>query len=173
MSEQLNPIWPVDDIDEWRKQVAENKKAVEAQAKYAEEQKKLIEQTKKEMAEKRRNQEAERQSKIKRERIKRLEEARARIRTKPTKETHGGSMENGLKKTALVDSLIKDNLGSKEDKSGSYAPGAVQTIVDTVLESFPDLDAKALKGLVFSRRAVISKAAQKASEEPAAEPVEA
>lgn len=64
--------------------------------------------------------------------------------------------EKKVTKTGLIDSLISADL------EGSYAEGAVDAISGQVLVSFPELEAKRVKSLIFSRRAVLKAAAAKA-----------
>lgn len=74
-------------------------------------------------------------------------------------------------KTGMIDRLLKANLGNKEEGTGSYAKGAATTIAQEVLDASnagsldksETLELKALKGLVFSRRAIVGKASREAA----------
>lgn len=59
--------------------------------------------------------------------------------------------------TGLIDSLILANLGSKDDHSGSYEKGTAAKIAAVVQIAYPERELKVLKGLFYSRRAVVSK----------------
>lgn len=61
--------------------------------------------------------------------------------------------ERPLKKTGLIDALLNADL------AGSYGEGAVDGIAQQVMSQFEGLDLKKVRGLIFSRRAVLKKAA--------------
>lgn len=63
--------------------------------------------------------------------------------------------ERPLKKTGLIDSLLSADLES------AYGEGAVDAIASQVVARFEGLDMKKVRGLIFSRRAVLKAQAAK------------
>lgn len=61
--------------------------------------------------------------------------------------------ERAPSKTGTIDALLSADL------AGSYNEGAVDTIAGSVMAQFEGLDLKKVRGLIFSRRAVLKRAA--------------
>lgn len=79
--------------------------------------------------------------------------------------------ENKKSMTGLIDSLIKADLGNKDEHTGSYAPKTARRVAELVQIDFPEREIKVLMGLFYSRRAVVSKkVAEKAAKELEAVP---
>lgn len=162
------PIWPVEDLDKWKLDLChclaqtEEGDRVEKQAKL--DQVKSAEKDakrKKDIEQKRRDQKADRMRTIRERRglgLLQINYGGNTIMAKKNSTETKEVKEKVLTKTGYLDQLIAANL------EGSYGEGAKETIVTQVLERFPDLDAKRVSGLFFSRRAVLKAQAAKLSE---------
>lgn len=141
------PVWPIEDFTKWLMDLCHNEAHTEEFERNVAISKKEKEEYNKLQAERRKVQTKGRDQKMLQMSI-----------IRAVKPLGGGNMaKNKLSKTGVLDGLIKADL------EGSYKDGAKDEIVAKVLEQFPDLEAKALTGLFYSRRAVINKAAKDAS----------
>lgn len=158
------PMWPVTDLEAWKMEVCRTEAFTEYCDRNVEEMHKDIEKRLKKEAERKKNIENKRRD----QKVKPVSTIRdsklgllninaggIRIMARKNKtETQETAPETKpLKKTALIDQLLGANL------EGSYLDGAVDSIATQVVAAFPELDAKRVRGLIFSRRAVLKKAA--------------
>lgn len=160
-SDEPNFLWPVDDNFDLAKWKAEREVLRKNLAEYEE---KVVEAKKAKAAREAAKEERKAKALAKRDQPTKLKSIINTkkddiIRTKVS-EREVVPMADNLKKTALVDSLLKANLGSKDDHTGAYAAGAVDLVADQVLVEFPDLDRKMIKGLIYSRRSILAKVAR-------------
>jgi hypothetical protein len=161
------PVWPVTSMEEWLIDLCHSEafsEAVERQAK--QHQKDLVksaeitEKRKKDLEQKRRDRVAIRMRTMREAKERRLGLLQLNYGgiTNMAKKNTTSTAEVAAKaptKTGLLDSLIGADL------EGSYAEGAKETIVAQVIAQFPDLEAKRVSGLFFSRRAVLKAQAAK------------
>lgn len=160
------PIWPITSLEEWRLDVC----LAEAFTEYCE---RNVTECKKERAindladEKRAVALEEKRQKLLRDqrvaRLRNIHERKLNFLTidqggltnmaKKAKTEGTEAAPKALKKTGFIDSLLRENL------EGSYAEGAVDGLVTQVITQFPNEEAKKIRGLVFSRRAVLRKVA--------------
>lgn len=171
-----DPVWPLDDKQAWIMDciqleavninqdllIEEDRKEKLAFAKHREETKKAAEVLKIEARAKQLEALKARALELKRDRV---QPVMGIIDMGKVSQTGGITMarKSGDTKTGLIDSLLKADMGA------AYEDNGVANIVAQTLERFPNEDEKKLRGLVFSRRAVI----KKALEAQAAQPVEA
>lgn len=172
------PIWPVTDLEAWKLEVCQvTAQTEETEKQFAQHALDKIESqkaraAKKAESEKKRRDQVVRHMSTMRERrlgLLQINYGGNTIMAKKNKTVDAAALTlppKKLTKTGLIDSLIGADL------AGSYAEGAVENITGQVLATFPDLDAKRVKGLIFSRRAVLKAQAvkaQQAASEPAPE----
>ena len=152
------PMWPIHDFDAWKVDICHGQAVTEAAEGRVELSKKQKEDRLNLEVQKKNN--VEKQKRDRKNNLTRIiKEQGSNLLNIKIGGTQNMKTEKALKKTAVLDALIR------ADVAASYEEGASTRIVAQVLSQFEGLEEKKIISLFYSRRAVARKAAETAATE--------